>query len=209
MSPKAWRVATTDVISRFTTWRGSLDAGPRPQRYQRRPLCRSCRDRMDPHTKKVPLEPLVIFSPPILTALQAGACTYLSTALCNFHPQGVWKRCVALHAPEALRGAGASVMRDQRSQRSGVVAASPPWACLPTPVCRCAAKDGRLQLAAPLLRTGDAPADTHQSVMTCGTKREVSRVIGPASSRMPNPAGRSATTQLPTNAWRPSNTGSG
>ncbi|CAE6799377.1 hypothetical protein XA1311A_28370 [Xanthomonas arboricola] len=49
----------------------------------------------------------------------------------------------------------------------------------------------------------------HQFTITCGTKREVSRVIGPSSSRMPSPAGRSATTQLPTSACRPSNTGNG
>ncbi|SON93845.1 exported hypothetical protein [Xanthomonas citri pv. fuscans] len=66
---------------------------------------------------------LVIFSPPILTALQAGACAHLSTALCNFHPQGVWKRCVALHVPDALRPAGACVRRDKRGQRSGIAAA--------------------------------------------------------------------------------------
>ncbi|SOO29886.1 hypothetical protein XAP6164_3750019 [Xanthomonas phaseoli pv. phaseoli] len=45
----------------------------------------------------------------------------------------MWKRCVALHATGALRGAGAYVMRDTRGQRTAIVAAGTSWASLPHP----------------------------------------------------------------------------
>lgn len=67
----------------------------------------SFKSRLENHRR----ERLVIFSPPILTALQAAACAHLSTALCNFHPQGVWKTCAALPAVQGLRATKACVRR--------------------------------------------------------------------------------------------------
>lgn len=208
MRSKAQLVGTTDVIARFTTCRGVARCRPGTTAMPARPLCRFCRDRMDPHTKKVLRKRVVIFSPPILTALQAGACAHLSTACETSIHRGVekmrrlacdwglarrWRICHARHARPAY-------CHCRRRHQLGIA---------PPPACSCAAKDARRRAAAPPPRNGDALLATPQSVMTCGTKREVSRVIGPSSSRMPRPAGRSATTQLPTNAWRPSNTGSG
>ncbi len=122
-----------------------------------------------------------------------GGVEKMRRLACDWGLARRWRICHARHARPAY-------CHCRRRHQLGIA---------PPPACSCAAKDARRRAAAPPPRNGDALLATPQSVMTCGTKREVSRVIGPSSSRMPRPAGRSATTQLPTNAWRPSNTGSG
>lgn len=186
-------------------WRkADRDAAPLTARPTLPILSRSLRSRPERRIR----EQLAIFSPPILTALQAGACAHLSTALCKFHPQAMWKTCAARQAAQGLRATAACVGRcgmaaASRGAGHGVRPGHAEQALHSRAYARAIATHGT---AAPRRRCALLQ---HQSRITCGTKREVSRVIGPSSSRMPSPAGRSATTQLPTSACRPSNTGNG